>query len=144
MNRLASSSEEPVPKNVLLLYRRDANSRDFSDFRGCGQWQRRSDVALAFSNICDKIDVDLRTWLDEAGLFESYLRSQLINNLQAFPLVPNPVEPHVQTATFCGFVFGLSCAITICTTFEFACCRAFELALPYTFNPTDDLQVPPV
>jgi hypothetical protein len=61
-------------KNVLLLYRRDANSPDFSDFRGCGQWQRRSDVALAFSSICDKIDVDLRKGLDAAGLFESYLR----------------------------------------------------------------------
>jgi hypothetical protein len=63
-------------ENVLLLYRRDAHSRDFSDFGGCNQWQRRSDVALAFSNICDKIDVDLRKGLDEAGLFESYLRSQ--------------------------------------------------------------------
>jgi hypothetical protein len=51
------------------LYRGDAHSRDFSDFRGSGQWQRRSDVALAFSNICDKIDVDSRKGLDEAGLF---------------------------------------------------------------------------
>jgi hypothetical protein len=38
-------------------------------------------VGLAFSNICDKIDVNLRKGLDEAGLFESYLRSQLLNNL---------------------------------------------------------------
>jgi hypothetical protein len=60
-------------KNVLLLCRRDAHSRDFSDFRGCGQWQRRSDVVLAFSNICDKMSVDLHKGLDEAGLFESYL-----------------------------------------------------------------------
>lgn len=67
---------QPSPKNVLLLYRRDAHSRDFSDFRGCGQWEMRSDVALAFSNICDKIDEDLRKGLDEAELFESYLRSQ--------------------------------------------------------------------
>jgi len=62
---------------VLLLYRRFANSRDLSDFRGCGQLQRRSDEALAFSNICDKIDVDLRKGLEEAGLFESNLRSKV-------------------------------------------------------------------
>jgi hypothetical protein len=67
-----------VDEDVLLLYRRDAHSRDFSDFGGCGQWQWRSGAALAFSNICDKIDVDLRKGLDEAGLFESYLRSQAI------------------------------------------------------------------
>jgi len=62
-------------KNLLLLYRLDANSRGFSDFRGCGQWQKRIEVALAFSIICDKIDVDLRKGLDEVGRFESYLRS---------------------------------------------------------------------
>jgi hypothetical protein len=63
------------------LYRRDANSRDLTDFRGCGRYQRRSDVALAFSNICGKIDVDSRKRLDEAGLFESYLRSQKANKI---------------------------------------------------------------
>ena len=34
-------------------------------------------LALAFSSICGKINVDLRKGLDQAGLFESYLRSQI-------------------------------------------------------------------
>ena len=41
----------------------------------------RSGVALAFSSICGKINVDSRKGLDEAGLFESYLRSQKANKI---------------------------------------------------------------
>jgi hypothetical protein len=34
-------------KNVLLLYRRDPHSRDFSDFRGCGR-RRGEPLKLLF------------------------------------------------------------------------------------------------
>jgi hypothetical protein len=63
-------------KNVPLLYRRHANSRDF---RGCNHCYRRFAAALVFSSICGKMMMDSRKCQYKAGLFESYLRSQIQN-----------------------------------------------------------------
>jgi len=45
---IASLSMERTFKNVLLLYRRSANSRDFSDFRGSDQRHGRTAAAVVF------------------------------------------------------------------------------------------------
>jgi len=66
-------------ENVLLLYRQAADSCDSRDFRGCNRRRGRTKAALVFPGICGKMLVDSRKGLDEAGLFESYLRSQIIS-----------------------------------------------------------------
>ena len=61
---------------------------------GCGEWQRRSGVALAFSSICGKTNVDLRKGLDKAGLFESYLKSKIdLSVFQPFTSIPHNSVP---------------------------------------------------
>jgi len=45
---LAESSRFSEPKNVLLLYRQAANSRDSSDFRGCNRRREKPTRLLFF------------------------------------------------------------------------------------------------
>lgn len=74
-SRLARRLEQSR-ENVLLLYRRTANSRDSRDFCGCNRRPEWTEAALALTSISDKIMVDSRSGLNSRGVLESYLRSK--------------------------------------------------------------------
>ena len=75
--------------------------------------------------------VDSRKRLDEAGLFESYLRSQLFNSIQLIDLLSNPTVTLRLLLSRSLSLFGF---MIICMTFEFDFCFALKVALPYTFG----------